>query len=425
MEFMTKNLAVLIDYENFARDRFETDLLLKRLEERGRLLIKRAYADWGRFAGAKHSMLRSAVDLVELPSHGVGKNQADIRLVVDAIEIALTRDYIDTFVLVSGDSDMSPLVSKLREYNRYVIVIARASSVSSLLAGCCDEFIYYRDLISPGGAESIRMLQIEDAFELAQSAIEKMQMAGVPLRGSQLKSFMTRLNPEFHQRNYGCRQFKDFIKLLGDQGICQSIPRADGDFEISTDSIRSTLRTNRSTVSIIKEVNQTETTSAWSPADDKASLSPMEGEMNDQLIDTLWWAVKLNGQEKELAAGSISLSRLVANVKKLFPDFSPKKFGFFKAGGYKKMLQMLEACQWCELASNSKGSFVIRWSESFLARRPSLQPPEIIPESDEKRLRFSPNGILPLGAADLIKPTRAEELKQRPLFILLNEEHES
>jgi uncharacterized protein (TIGR00288 family) len=145
----TRNMAVLLDYENLGSG-WDVEELFRRLVDRGRLLVKRAYADWVRYPHAREKLMRSGVELIEMPAGPKGKNRADIRLAVDAMEIAITRDYIDTMVIVSGDSDFLPLLSRLREFNRYVIVLARSDSASSLLAGSCDELILLSSLAESG-----------------------------------------------------------------------------------------------------------------------------------------------------------------------------------------------------------------------------------------------------------------------------------
>ncbi len=150
-----KKLALFIDFENIAigsreakHKSFEIALVLERLVEKGKIMFKRAYADWGRYIEYKRPFHEAAIELVDIPQHRIsGKNSADVRMVVDALDLCYTRAHIDTFVLVSGDSDFSPLVSKLRENNRYVIGVGVKNSSSELLVDNCDEFIYYEDLI--------------------------------------------------------------------------------------------------------------------------------------------------------------------------------------------------------------------------------------------------------------------------------------
>src|SRR5881227_1152135 len=150
------SLAVFIDFENLAlgfqgrRDRFEIARVLERLVEKGKIVAKKAYADWSRFSTYTAPLHEAAIELIEIPRRSqTGKNSADIRLCVDAMDLAYSKDHIDTFVVVSGDSDFSPLVSKLKELGKHVIGLGMADSTSDLLRDNCDEFIYYEDLIPP------------------------------------------------------------------------------------------------------------------------------------------------------------------------------------------------------------------------------------------------------------------------------------
>src|SRR3981081_4164313 len=148
-----RSLAIFIDFENLAlgfpnrRDRFEIERVLERLVEKGKIVAKKAYADWSRFGQYTGLLHEAAIELVEIPKRSqTGKNSADIRLVVDAMDLAFSKDHIDTFVIVSGDSDFSPLVSKLKENGKHVIGLGMQQSTSDLLRDNCDEFIYYEDL---------------------------------------------------------------------------------------------------------------------------------------------------------------------------------------------------------------------------------------------------------------------------------------
>ena len=148
-------LAVFCDYENIAigvRDahyrKFDVNLVLERLLEKGKLLVKKAYADWDRYKGQKREMHEAGFELIEIPKTSyAGKNSADIRLVVDALDLCYTKSHVEAFAILSGDSDFSPLVSKLRENNKRVIGLGVKSSTSNLLVESCDDFIYYDDLV--------------------------------------------------------------------------------------------------------------------------------------------------------------------------------------------------------------------------------------------------------------------------------------
>src|SRR6266403_1574240 len=148
-----RSLAVFIDFENLAlgfqgrRERFDIERVLERLVEKGKIVAKKAYADWSRFANYTAPLHESAIELVEIPRRSqTGKNSADIHLCVDAMDLAYSKEHIDTFVIVSGDSDFSPLVSKLKENGKHVIGLGMQESTSDLLRDNCDEFIYYEDL---------------------------------------------------------------------------------------------------------------------------------------------------------------------------------------------------------------------------------------------------------------------------------------
>jgi uncharacterized protein (TIGR00288 family) len=149
------NIAIFADFENVALgvrdaryDSFDINLVLERLLDKGKIVVKKAYADWERYKSHKRGMHEAAFELVEIPHVSYsGKNSADIRLVVDALDLCYTKAHIDIFVIVSGDSDFSPLVSKLRENDKKVIGLGVKNSTSDLLVGNCDEFIYYDDLV--------------------------------------------------------------------------------------------------------------------------------------------------------------------------------------------------------------------------------------------------------------------------------------
>jgi uncharacterized protein (TIGR00288 family) len=149
------NIAIFCDFENVAigvRDAkyndFDIHLILERLLDKGKIVVKKAYADWERYKSAKRPMHEAAFELIEIPHVSYsGKNSADIRMVVDALDLCYTKSHVDMFVIISGDSDFSPLVSKLRENDKKVIGLGVKKASSDLLIGNCDEFIYYDDLV--------------------------------------------------------------------------------------------------------------------------------------------------------------------------------------------------------------------------------------------------------------------------------------
>ncbi len=231
---MDINLAVLIDFENIAAGtdkeglgRFDITAIMGRLVDKGRVLIARSYADWGRFSRFKQALLTANVTMYELTSHGMqDKNRADIAMVVDALELAFTKDYIDTFVIVSGDSDFTPLVLKMRELNKRVIGIGTRSSTSRLLVQACDEFIFYDSIVKSkrksragGRRSSGKGGSRQAAYDLLSDAVAGLQRENpqAPL-ASVVKSAMRRKSPDFSESELGFTSFARFLEAARDSG---------------------------------------------------------------------------------------------------------------------------------------------------------------------------------------------------------------
>jgi NYN domain/OST-HTH/LOTUS domain len=223
------SLAVLVDFENVARPGaksrgdFDIQLVLSRLAEKGRVLVKRSYADWSRYRDARHDLQNAGLELIELPSAREGaKNRADIKLAVDAMELAYSREHLDYFVIVSGDSDFTPLVGKLRELNKRVIGIAHKESASDLLIANCDEFIFYETIAKTGGQTSGRGRGSRDLdpVELVRETLEALQREGTewPL-ASVVKDSMRRKFPAFDESDHGHGTFSKFLEAMRDHGI--------------------------------------------------------------------------------------------------------------------------------------------------------------------------------------------------------------
>lgn len=230
---MENNLAVLIDFENIAAGtekeglgRFDVDALMMRVKDKGRILVARSYADWGRFSRFKQSLLSANVTMMELTSHGMqDKNRADIAMVVDALELAFTRDYIHTFVVVSGDSDFTPLVLKMRELNKRVIGIGTRKSTSRLLIQACDEFVFYDSVVqtktrSRSRKEAGQPKEIGAAFDLLDQALDGLQRENPdPPLASVVKSAVLRKSPDFNESDLGFSSFARFLEAAQEAGI--------------------------------------------------------------------------------------------------------------------------------------------------------------------------------------------------------------
>ncbi|MCS7182754.1 MAG: NYN domain-containing protein [Thermoanaerobaculum sp.] len=218
-------IALFIDFENIAlglRDsgykQFEIHLVLARLLEKGKVVVRRAYADWERYSQYKRAFHEAAIELIDVPLKAYsGKNSADIRMVVDALDLCFAKGFVTTFALCSGDSDFSPLVSKLRENDKYVIGIGVKNSSSDLLISNCDEFIFYEDLIRSLAEATPSLTGLpekkQECFGLLIDAIKALMRDGKEvLWGSMIKQTMQRKKPEFNEEYYGYPTFTALLK---------------------------------------------------------------------------------------------------------------------------------------------------------------------------------------------------------------------
>jgi len=242
-------MAVFLDLENIAlgaRDAkypsFDIEKVLERLLLKGHIVVKKAYCDFDRYKDFKRGLHEAAFELIEIPHvRQSGKNSADIRMVVDALDLCYTKGHVDTFVILSGDSDFSPLVSKLRENAKTVIGVGVKNSTSDLFINNCDEFIYYDDLVrkepskvrrrtaaaarSPAvSAETVahenkgpdlenKGPDLSDALELIVETLEALaeERGGEPIWGSMVKQAIKRRHPGFNERAYGFKSFNDLL----------------------------------------------------------------------------------------------------------------------------------------------------------------------------------------------------------------------
>src|SRR5438552_1745059 len=231
-----RSLAVFCDFENVALGvreakyaQFDMEKVLERLLLKGSIVVKKAYCDWDRYKEFKATMHAAAFELIEIPHvRQSGKNSADIRMVVDALDLCYTKAHVDTFVIVSGDSDFSPLVSKLRENAKTVIGVGVKNSSSDLLVSNCDEFIYYDDLVRadeqkrravkkrkdaapPGTGEDKK----QEGLDLMLSTLEALTAergAEEKIWGSMVKQALKRRNPGFNESYYGYKAFSDLLE---------------------------------------------------------------------------------------------------------------------------------------------------------------------------------------------------------------------
>jgi len=240
-----ERIALYLDFENLAlgaRDRGEKldmSVITDALSERGRVVTRRAYADWNLFAEHRQGLVAQRIEMIEIPQRTgmVRKNAADIKLAVDALELALEREYITTFVIGSGDSDFTPLVLKLRELNKRVIGVGVEGSTSELLPGACDEFLFYERLAGPGTVKAApkrrrRKKENGDDEESTTDTAEVSRLVATTLSGlqrstdgpilsSMVKRVLLRKDPTFTESDYGFRAWGELMRHLESAGVIE------------------------------------------------------------------------------------------------------------------------------------------------------------------------------------------------------------
>jgi uncharacterized LabA/DUF88 family protein len=314
-----ERIALFIDYENLAisaREHLGTGFELRpvsdALAERGRVVVRRAYADWSFFDEDRRMLTRSHVELIDMPQRlgASRKNAADIKMVVDALEIAFERSYITTFVLCTGDSDFTPLVHKLRELNKRVIGVGVERSTSALLPPACDEFLFYDRLegVQPVVESAPEVVESTPNLSalVAQTVAGLQSSSGGPVTASTLKRTLLRKDPTFNEADYGFRAFGELLRHLAGLNVVELVSgSAKGDPEVSL---------------------------------------PESGD-REQAFALLRSVVSDLG-------GTVALSGLKNKVRKVVPDFSEKRLG------YRGFLQF------CKAAATN-GAVSLNWNDDI------------------------------------------------------------
>ena len=236
-----ERIALFVDFENLAlgardrREKLDMAVIMDALSERGRVVVRRAYADWNLFSEHRQSLLGQRIEMIEVPQRTgtVRKNAADIKLAVDALEFAFQRDFITTFVVCSGDSDFTPLVLKLRELNKRVIGVGVEGSTSELLPGACDEFLFYERLLGPGTAKAAPRKRrsssgtktggSSDTAEIGRLVTQTLsglqRSSDGPVLSSTVKRALLRKDPTFSEGDFGFRAWGELMRHLADKGL--------------------------------------------------------------------------------------------------------------------------------------------------------------------------------------------------------------
>jgi uncharacterized protein (TIGR00288 family) len=324
-----ERIALFVDFENLAigvREamggmEFDFEPIANALAERGRVVTRKAYADWTMFADARQKLTRSHVELIEIPQRmgASRKNAADIKMVVDAIEVAFERDYITTFVICTGDSDFTPLVHKLRELNKKVIGVGVKASTSALLPPACDEFLFYENLDGveprrssqpPSDDEEVGETPAPELSSLITTTLSGLaRSGGGEVLASSLKRALLRKDSTFSEADYGFRAFGELLNHLDAQGV----------------------------------IELSEGPGRGDPVVQFPASGGGEGEVFALLADVVGEQAKRNSP--------VYLSGLKNQLRKRDPEFSEKKFGY---AGF---------LQFCKAAA-TRGIIELTWDEA-------------------------------------------------------------
>ena len=251
----TSRIALLLDFENIvlglhAGVKFRPKAITNRILEAGNIVIKRAYADWGRYDNHKVKLHELGFDLLEIPHRSMtGKNSADIRMVVDAMEVVISKETVDTFALVTGDSDFTPLVGKLREHGKRVIGVGVKDSSSKLLIESCDEFIFYDEITEPdmrraperlaakskgpkGGKVNDKDRRRAEALVMLLDAARGLLRRHDTVYSSMIKQTIMRKHPSFNESYHGYPSFSKMVEHAISLEILNATPDKDGNFRV-------------------------------------------------------------------------------------------------------------------------------------------------------------------------------------------------
>lgn len=336
MDAIGSNIALFFDCENIGLAGRDVELVLQWAATRGRVLIRRGYADWSKHTTLHNEMHAAAIELIDMPGDLRGKNRADIRLVVDAMEVALTKPNIDTFIIASGDSDFVPLLNRIREYGRYAIVLSRRQNRSGHLSPACDELIYIDD-VAPKTKTNATSQTTKDLAIAKQPSNEQSDNADPQPAANSSKLVSKKPTPNKSSSKQPSAKKPTILKPVIKQADRLPIP----------------------------------------------------------LIDRVYWAVRLLNE----ANCNVTQANTIQNeLVVLFPKFRLKDYGISKTAGYRKLFTAMELEEYCELdfvdGDRSK-SWKISFLDRFLNHKPRLPKPSTFDSRLEQKLTAKSRKLRP------------------------------
>jgi uncharacterized protein (TIGR00288 family) len=378
------NAALLIDFDNVTMGiRSDLQTELKRLLSsdliKGKVAVQRAYADWRRYPQYVAPLTASSIDMIWAPAYGATKkNATDIRLAVDALELVFTRPEIGTFILLSGDSDFSSLVIKLKEYGKYVIGVGIRESSSDLLIQNCDEYFSYNELAGLTKESDINYVR-HDPWELVVEAVKQMTAHNDVMRSDRLKQVMQEIDPSFDEKDVGFSRFSKFVQEAAHRGLIATARLENGQYEIA-------LGQKTGTAAAMPGARAPEAAPAPVP---EAAPAPRRGSLVGDAFGLLKQALGRLGGEQEVTAET---------VRETMNEMAPEGTRRVDSRSMPKLLRQAHDAELIDLSRSEGGSYSVRVRADEEAA-PSLAPPPQPPVRRVEEEAEEPEPPMPTSSA--------------------------